>query len=256
MDRGLTVALCICVVGLIGGGAWATYANAFSDLPKKMHRAIFIACAAGVATALGIAWVYAFEPPPASAQSARITKDAFATLAKKYPELGEPTKSAPNPNKSIVVESLHENGAVFWFFDTGTAYYAPTEDMRNRGQSGLIVSDNNAENESTDLHEARYRANQFPDCYKRGLKGPSGGVAKRWLTDPAKYRWIGCERFSNGFNPGEISYQRFDHGIIIGPGRTNIEERDNLGKFYAFSDRQFLGEIGRQMDLPPPHPGD
>jgi len=60
---------------------------------------------------------------------------------------------------------------------------------------------------------------------------PAGGVARHWLNEPERWKWMGWINWQCNLGPGAVAYQQFQNGKIIGSLRSDIKGND--GQLYA-----------------------
>lgn len=151
----------------------------------------------------------------------------FAALAKEFQsKLGPPILEPGRLEKSrLAVQAKHERANILWIDDISTTYYRDYKLENSRHvHDGMEPQPN-----LTDV-EIHRRLKLKPD-----QNPPRGGVARRWLNDPRNFGWMGGAYWYTRYENGELSYQRFQNGIIAGPIRSE-PDRGSGRIFVYFND--------------------
>jgi hypothetical protein len=153
------------------------------------------------------------------------------------PDLGSPI--AQVKTSSSAYEARYQNAMVVWIYPLLT-FFELTEDGKLRT-----------------LHEFDWGSGdqQFNDDAKArqmfhtpgNSKPPYGGVASHWN----KLNWFGSRIWHCYSDPGLVSYQEFQHGVMAGSFRLN--KKGGPGQIFAFVDDKNWYSLGEPISVQPPN---
>jgi hypothetical protein len=109
-------------------------------------------------------------------------------------------------------QAVHDHATVLWLYKPRTFFQLPGDLSKAWARlpdpdwgAGYIYRDE-------DLIP-QFRKFQIP----AGRLPPYSGVAYRWLKEPQNWEWIGWRVWDCYFQPGQVFYQTFEKGIMLGP---------------------------------------
>ncbi len=174
----------------------------------------------GAATILAVPAWYLFIRTPIAPEFQRI----YETRAKA---LGQPVRSPERSSKCY--QGVFDHATVVFWDELMMLYVLPTDSPDARWRA-YHESDYETGPEWFNNDEAVIKRLKLPP----GCDPPVAGMASRWDRDPQEWSWVGCRRWHYIYYPSAITFQRFEHGLLIGPLHT--DKRTEFGEVLGIMD--------------------
>jgi hypothetical protein len=148
--------------------------------------------------------------------------DAMGPRLLRGSSLGNPVE--PIKKSSATYQAVYDRANVIWLEPFLAFYVLPNDPKQkwiNQPDRLWIVS-----SKEVDLRkEFRPPANRNP---------PYGGIIDQWRAAPERWKWMGFIEWHCIFGASQISYQRYEKGIVVGP--FHIVEAKNKGRLFLIKD--------------------
>lgn len=132
---------------------------------------------------------------------------------------------------TIVYHAVHEHGYVVWLRELNMHFLLPL-DQSNRKAVRQIDAD-------WDLGREWYEEDRLRTKFNppQGKLPPKGGFARHWDRDPQRISWIGWRLWDCVYRgEKQFFYQKFEHGIIMGPLHLTKQSNDDAQYFLIRDD--------------------
>jgi hypothetical protein len=154
----------------------------------------------------------------------------FATIYEIYKApLGKPQGQAVKD--SSVYYAVHEQAIVVWF-KTLSRFYV----LDQRNPKWTRQNDPTWETDPKWSNDKWLRKRFHPP---ENLGPPYSGVAKFWDRDKKNWSWIGWRKWHCFYISGDVYYQEFERGIIMGGFLLNPNQKEEAVEFVLTDDGQW-----------------
>jgi hypothetical protein len=196
------------------------------DLLTKVTQPQWVTGIFIVVALVGGSWIYSSQPegPKPAAIPIEIAGEFTRLRAdKSVSSLGnpvEPVKASPG-----TYQAAFDQANVLWLSPFITFFVLPNDSTRK----GMAQADRiwlpGTYKESDLRREFRVPNNRLP---------PYGGIIDQWRKDFERWKWIGFIEWHCSFGPGEIYYQQFEKGLLVGP--FHLDRDTGSGRMFVIRD--------------------